>query len=87
MLMNLFKFKGGVKPPTNKTQSVTLPIAIAPLPSHLVVPPPQRVSTRERAPLRVVMFVYKDATNDSRVLREARTLLSLIHISEPTRPY
>ena len=29
MLMNLFKFKGGVKPPTNKTQSVTLPIAVA----------------------------------------------------------
>ncbi len=38
MLMNLFKFKGGVKPPTNKTQSVTLPIARAPLPSRLVVP-------------------------------------------------
>ena len=29
MLMNLFKFKGGVKPPTNKTQSLGLPIAIA----------------------------------------------------------
>jgi len=38
MLMNLFKFKGGVKPPTNKTQSVTLPIAQAPLPSRLIVP-------------------------------------------------
>ena len=38
MLMNLFKFKGGVKPPTNKTQSVGLPIAIAPIPSRLVVP-------------------------------------------------
>ena len=38
MLMNLFKFKGGVKPPTNKTQSVTLPIAVAPIPSRLVVP-------------------------------------------------
>ncbi|HEX6734189.1 MAG TPA: electron transport complex subunit RsxC [Azonexus sp.] len=38
MLMNLFKFKGGVKPPTNKTQSVGLPIAVAPLPSRLVVP-------------------------------------------------
>ncbi|TXI76338.1 MAG: electron transport complex subunit RsxC [Dechloromonas sp.] len=38
MLMNLFKFKGGVKPPTNKTQSVGLPIAQAPLPSRLVVP-------------------------------------------------
>ena len=27
MLMNLFKFKGGVKPPTNKTQSLGKPIA------------------------------------------------------------
>ncbi len=38
MLMNLFKFKGGVKPPTNKTQSLGLPIAMAPLPTRLVVP-------------------------------------------------
>ena len=38
MLLNLFKFNGGVKPPTNKTQSVGLPIAQAPLPSKLVVP-------------------------------------------------
>lgn len=37
MLNKLFKFKGGVKPATNKTQSVTLPIAQAPLPSRLVV--------------------------------------------------
>jgi electron transport complex protein RnfC len=36
--MNLFKFKGGVKPPTNKTQSLGLPIAQAPLPTRLVVP-------------------------------------------------
>ena len=38
MLMNLFKFKGGVKPPTNKTQSLGRPIAQAPIPSRLVVP-------------------------------------------------
>ncbi|MER2541213.1 MAG: electron transport complex subunit RsxC [Azonexus sp.] len=38
MLMNLFKFKGGVKPPTNKSQSLGLPIAMAPLPTRLVVP-------------------------------------------------
>ena len=38
MLMNLFKFKGGVKPPTNKTQSLGKPIAQAPIPSRLVVP-------------------------------------------------
>lgn len=38
MLMNLFKFKGGIKPPTNKTQSTDLPIAQAPMPSRLIVP-------------------------------------------------
>jgi len=38
MLQKLFKFKGGVKPPTNKTNSVQTPIGIAPLPSQLVVP-------------------------------------------------
>ena len=48
MLMNLFKFKGGVKPPTNKTQSVTLPIAQAPLPSRLVVPLHQSIGGTPR---------------------------------------
>jgi electron transport complex protein RnfC len=48
MLMNLFKFKGGVKPPTNKTQSVTLPIATAPLPSRLVVPLHQSIGGTPR---------------------------------------
>ncbi|PKO87975.1 MAG: electron transport complex subunit RsxC [Betaproteobacteria bacterium HGW-Betaproteobacteria-12] len=38
MLMNLFKFWGGIKPPSNKTQSNHLPIAAAPLPSQLIVP-------------------------------------------------
>ena len=48
MLMNLFKFKGGVKPPTNKTQSVGLPIAVAPLPSKLVVPLHQSIGGTPR---------------------------------------
>nr|MBL8412174.1 electron transport complex subunit RsxC [Dechloromonas sp.] len=48
MLMNLFKFKGGVKPPTNKTQSVGLPIAKAPLPSRLVVPLHQSIGGTPR---------------------------------------
>ena len=48
MLMNLFKFKGGVKPPTNKTQSVTLPIAAAPLPSRLIVPLHQSIGGMPR---------------------------------------
>ena len=48
MLMNLFKFKGGVKPPTNKTQSNHLPIAVAPLPSRLVVPLHQSIGGTPR---------------------------------------
>ena len=38
MLQQLFKFKGGVKPDTNKTPSVHAPIGVAPLPALLVVP-------------------------------------------------
>ena len=38
MLEQLFKFKGGVKPDTNKTPSVQAPIGIAPMPRLLVVP-------------------------------------------------
>ena len=37
-MLQLFKFKGGVKPQINKTQSVSEPIASAPLPSRLFVP-------------------------------------------------
>ncbi len=48
MLMNLFKFKGGVKPPTNKTQSLGLPIAQAPLPSRLIVPLHQSIGGMPR---------------------------------------
>lgn len=38
MIARLFSFKGGVKPDYNKDASVRDPIAVAPLPSHLVVP-------------------------------------------------
>ena len=38
MLHKLFKFKGGVKPDTNKTASVNAPIGIAPIPRRLIVP-------------------------------------------------
>ncbi len=48
MLKQLFKFKGGVKPATNKSQSTTLPIAPAPLPSRLVVPLHQSIGGTPR---------------------------------------
>ena len=38
ILQQLFKFKGGVKPQTNKTISVHEPIGQAPLPSRLIGP-------------------------------------------------
>ena len=38
MLAQLFRFKGGVKPPTNKMISVQEPIGQAPLPARLFVP-------------------------------------------------
>ena len=37
-VLQLFKFKGGVKPDSNKTPSVQMPIGIAPLPPLLIVP-------------------------------------------------
>lgn len=48
MLMQLFKFKGGVKPPTHKAKSVTLPIAAAPLPSRVIVPLHQSIGGTPR---------------------------------------
>ncbi|WP_374278458.1 electron transport complex subunit RsxC [Azonexus sp.] len=47
-MLNLFKFKGGVKPPTNKTQSLGRPIAVAPIPSRLVVPLHQSIGGTPR---------------------------------------
>ena len=37
-MLQLFKFKGGVKPDPKKTPSVQMPIGIAPLPPLLIVP-------------------------------------------------
>ena len=48
MLRELFRFKGGVKLPANKTQSTGLPIAVAPLPSRLVVPLHQSIGGKPR---------------------------------------
>ena len=58
-LLQLFKFKGGVKPATNKTQSVTLPIAPAPLPSRLAVPLHQSIGGTPRPLVQVGDKVLK----------------------------
>ena len=38
--MQLFKFKGGVKPDPQKTPSLQTPLGLAPVPALLVVPLP-----------------------------------------------
>lgn len=48
MLAKLFKFYGGVKPPSNKTLSNQQPIRPAPLPSRLVVPLHQHIGGTPR---------------------------------------
>jgi Na+-translocating ferredoxin:NAD+ oxidoreductase subunit C len=48
LMLQLFKFKGGVKPATNKVQSVTLPIGVAPMPSRLAVPLHQSIGGTPR---------------------------------------
>jgi len=58
-MLNLFKFNGGVKPPTNKTQSVQLPIAQAPIPSRLIVPLHQSIGGTPRPVVEIGQQVLK----------------------------
>ena len=58
-MLQLFKFKGGVKPATNKVQSVTLPIVVAPLPSRLAVPLHQSIGGMPRPIVQVGDKVLK----------------------------
>ncbi|HEY6896387.1 MAG TPA: electron transport complex subunit RsxC [Rhodocyclaceae bacterium] len=48
MLRQLFKFNGGVKPQTHKSESTREPIAIAPIPAELVIPLHQSVGGTPR---------------------------------------
>jgi electron transport complex protein RnfC len=59
MLTQLFKFKGGVKPPTHKTQSTTQPICPAPLPARLIVPLHQNIGGTPRPVVQVGDKVLK----------------------------
>jgi len=47
-MFQLFKFNGGVKPASNKTQSVVEPSAVAPLPERLIVPLHQNIGGTPR---------------------------------------
>lgn len=59
MLRTLFKFNGGVKPQTHKAESVTQPIAQAPLPSRLAIPFQQSIGGTPRATVSVGDRVLK----------------------------
>lgn len=58
-MIQLFKFKGGVKPDPNKRQSTQLPIAQAPLVSRYVVPLHQSVGGMPRPIVNVGDYVLK----------------------------
>lgn len=58
-MLSLFKFNGGVKPPTNKAQSVQAPIAKAPIPSRLIVPLHQSIGGTPRPVVEVGQQVLK----------------------------
>ncbi len=58
-MLQLFKFKGGVKPQTNKTQSVDEPIGVAPLASRLFVPLHQSIGGTPRPLIRAGDRVLK----------------------------
>src|SRR5574343_58571 len=59
MLRTLFKFNGGVKPQTHKAESITQPIAQAPLPSRLAIPLQQSIGGTPRATVSVGERVLK----------------------------
>ncbi len=58
-MLQLFKFKGGVKPATHKADSVTSPIAPAPLPSHVAIPLHQSIGGTPRPTVQVGERVLK----------------------------
>jgi electron transport complex protein RnfC len=58
-MRTLYSFKGGVHPPTNKTESTRTPIAQAVLPSKLVIPLHQHVGNRAKPIVQVGEYVLK----------------------------
>jgi electron transport complex protein RnfC len=62
MLKNLFSFPGGVKPDAHKQESITLPIASAPMPERLVLPLKQSGGATPHPLVRVGEKVLKGQT-------------------------
>ncbi|MBS1159976.1 MAG: Electron transport complex, RnfABCDGE type, subunit [Proteobacteria bacterium] len=91
-MLQLFKFKGGVKPATNKTQSVSQPIAIAPLPSHVAVPLHQSIGGTPRPIVAVGDKVLKgqkigEADGWISAAVHAPTSGTVIHVGQQTVPH
>ena len=91
-MLQLFKFKGGVKPATNKTQSVTAPIAIAPLPSHVAVPLHQSIGGTPRPIVAVGDKVLKgqkigEADGWISAAVHAPTSGTVVHVGPQTVPH
>jgi electron transport complex protein RnfC len=58
-MTTLFKFHGGVHPPTNKTESTRTPIAVMPLPGKLVIPFHQHVGNIAKPMVQAGDYVRK----------------------------
>ena len=91
-MLQLFKFKGGVKPATNKAQSVTAPIAIAPLPSHVAVPLHQSIGGTPRPIVQVGDRVRKgqkigDADGWISAAVHAPTSGTVVHVGPQVVPH
>ena len=73
----LYKFHGGVHPPSHKTQSTQLNIARAPLPSSLIIPFHQHVGNRAKPIVQVGERVLKG----QKIGRSEGHLSSAVHAS------
>lgn len=76
-MKKLFHFHGGIHPPSNKAQSIQVPITRAPLPSRLVIPFHQHVGNRAKPIVQVGEHVLKG----QKIGRSEGHLSSAVHAS------
>ncbi|HEX5801741.1 MAG TPA: electron transport complex subunit RsxC [Azospira sp.] len=75
MMLQLFKFKGGVKPASHKQESANSPIRQAPLPARLIVP--LRLSSRATA--EAIVAVGDTVDKGQRIARAEGLMATGIH--------
>ncbi len=76
-MRTLFSFHGGVHPPTHKAESTRTPIALAPIPSKLIIPLWQHVGNRSVPIVQVGERVLKG----QKIGRPEGKLSSAVHAS------